>query len=127
MSHEVRDDSPADYEPVTVSVRVPVLLGLGLAALVACTLAGLWGLDRLWSGPTAAREGTTPIPEQAPRELWSSDAPLSARQRQQRTDYEAQQEKLLNSYGWIDQDAGVARIPIARAMELLQQRGEAEP
>lgn len=29
----------------------------------------------------------------------------------------------LNSYGWIDRGAGIAHIPIARAMELLVERG----
>jgi hypothetical protein len=29
----------------------------------------------------------------------------------------------LNSYGWIDKSAGVIRIPIDRAMDLLAQRG----
>ena len=29
----------------------------------------------------------------------------------------------MHSYGWVDQQAGVVRIPIDRAMELLAQRG----
>jgi hypothetical protein len=29
----------------------------------------------------------------------------------------------LQSYGWIDQTAGIARIPIDKAMELLATRG----
>jgi hypothetical protein len=29
----------------------------------------------------------------------------------------------LKSYGWVDQDGGVARIPVDRAMELMLQRG----
>jgi len=33
------------------------------------------------------------------------------------------QENQLNSYGWVDEKAGVARIPIERAMELLVKRG----
>jgi hypothetical protein len=33
------------------------------------------------------------------------------------------QENQLNSYGWVDEKTGVARIPIARAMELIVQRG----
>jgi hypothetical protein len=33
------------------------------------------------------------------------------------------QENQLNSYGWVDEKAGVAHIPIERAMELLVQRG----
>src|ERR1700694_3297110 len=37
--------------------------------------------------------------------------------------FRLQEEKTLNSYGWIDQKAGIVRIPIDRAMELLAQRG----
>jgi hypothetical protein len=37
--------------------------------------------------------------------------------------YKAQQEKILNSYGWVDQNAGIVRIPIKDAMSLLLQRG----
>jgi hypothetical protein len=33
------------------------------------------------------------------------------------------QEDQLNSYGWVDEKAGVARIPIERAMDLIVQRG----
>jgi hypothetical protein len=33
------------------------------------------------------------------------------------------QEEQLNSYGWVDKKAGVAHIPIERAMELIAQRG----
>jgi hypothetical protein len=33
------------------------------------------------------------------------------------------QEKKLNSYDWVDEKAGVARIPIDRAIEIIAQRG----
>lgn len=33
------------------------------------------------------------------------------------------QEKQLNSYGWVDEKAGVARIPIQNAMDLIEKRG----
>jgi hypothetical protein len=33
------------------------------------------------------------------------------------------EEGRLQSYGWVDQDSGQARIPVARAMELIAQRG----
>jgi len=35
----------------------------------------------------------------------------------------AQEEAELSSYGWIDRKAGVVRIPIERALELVSQRG----
>ncbi len=37
--------------------------------------------------------------------------------------YKAKEEALLNSYGWVDKDAGIARIPIERAIELTAQKG----
>lgn len=37
--------------------------------------------------------------------------------------YEAAQRELLSSYGWIDPTAGVVRLPIERAMELVAERG----
>jgi hypothetical protein len=37
--------------------------------------------------------------------------------------YLASQKAVLNSYGWVDQKAGVMRIPIDRAMDLLLQKG----
>jgi hypothetical protein len=37
--------------------------------------------------------------------------------------FRAKQEAELNSYGWINRTAGVVRIPIARAMDLLLERG----
>ena len=33
------------------------------------------------------------------------------------------EEKMLYSYGWVDEKAGTVHIPIERAMELLVQRG----
>jgi len=38
-------------------------------------------------------------------------------------DFRAREETELNSYGWIDRTARVVRIPIARAMNLLLERG----
>lgn len=37
--------------------------------------------------------------------------------------YKAQQDELLNSYGWVDKEAGVARIPVERAIELIAEQG----
>jgi hypothetical protein len=41
----------------------------------------------------------------------------------QLNDQRLQEENTLNTYGWVDQKAGVAHIPIERAMQLLAQRG----
>lgn len=41
----------------------------------------------------------------------------------QLNDQRLEEENILNTYDWVDRKAGVARIPIDRAMELLVQRG----
>jgi hypothetical protein len=37
--------------------------------------------------------------------------------------YLQSQQRLLNSYGWIDRQNGIVRLPVDRAMELLLERG----
>jgi len=48
---------------------------------------------------------------------------LESDERGQFKDFLLRQEDQLNSYGWVDKDAGVAHIPIDRAMDLIVQRG----
>ncbi len=48
---------------------------------------------------------------------------LETNERGQFRDFLINQENQLNSYGWVDEKAGVAHIPIERAMELIEQRG----
>jgi hypothetical protein len=35
----------------------------------------------------------------------------------------AAEDKILGTYGWVDQSHGVVRVPIDRAMDMLAQRG----
>jgi hypothetical protein len=52
-----------------------------------------------------------------------SEPRLEDNERTELAPFRYQEEQMLNSYGWIDQNAGVARIPITKAMELIAQRG----
>jgi hypothetical protein len=38
-------------------------------------------------------------------------------------DLRSKEERVLYTYGWVDEKAGTVRIPIERAMELIVQRG----
>jgi hypothetical protein len=48
---------------------------------------------------------------------------LETDERGQLRNFLMNQENQLNSYGWVDEKAGVAHIPIERAMDLIVQRG----
>jgi hypothetical protein len=41
----------------------------------------------------------------------------------ERRAYEAEKDSELNSFGWVDRQAGIAHIPIAEAMKLLAAHG----
>ena len=38
-------------------------------------------------------------------------------------DLHAEEDQILNTYGWTDKSAGIVRIPLERAMELQLERG----
>jgi hypothetical protein len=48
---------------------------------------------------------------------------LEKNERVEINDFRLKEEQTLNSYGWVDQKAGVVRIPIGRAMQLIAQQG----
>lgn len=48
---------------------------------------------------------------------------LERNERTEIREFRLNEEQTLNSYGWVDEKAGVVRIPIERAMELVAQRG----
>jgi hypothetical protein len=72
-------------------------------------LAPATALDLRNPGPAVANE--FPLPRLETNELGELN------------DQRLQEENVLNTYGWVDQKAGVAHIPIERAMQLLAQRG----
>jgi len=86
----------------------PYLPGLWLAA-------GFLGLASL--ALLLRPAGVTPdtILEKAAMERWDKLQKLKG-----------EQEKEATSYGWIDKDKGIARIPVAKAMELTARKLRAE-
>ena len=48
---------------------------------------------------------------------------LQVQPHQELQDYCAAQQQDVNTYGWVDQQSGVVRIPVERAMELILAEG----
>ena len=115
-------------------VPKPILLFL-LALVVGCVLValllrGLYGY--LNSAENRHQPVQSPLVEQTAADTRSVSASditkfpqprLEDDERREITDFRKQEEQILNSYGWVDQQAGVVRIPIDRAMQLVAQRG----
>ncbi|MCS6926547.1 MAG: hypothetical protein NZ578_11670 [Candidatus Binatia bacterium] len=109
------------HESYAVDIRPLVLFGLGLAVLVVVSallmawLFGYFGERQVrQEAPTSLfREERQPPP--APR--LQVDPPADLRR------LRAAEDAVLQSYGWVDRDAGIVRIPIDRAIALLAERG----
>jgi hypothetical protein len=65
--------------------------------------------------PRAARQAAPPAPN------------LQSTPLRDYAEFAESQERQLHSYGWVDKDQGVARIPVERAMDLILERGLPEP
>ncbi len=111
------------YETRDVQLRPVLLSALGLVAVCALSL---WSMKVMFeackntmshieqrSRPAAIISETIRFPE--PR--------LELNGREAFAAYRARKDAELNSYGWIDKQAGTVRIPIDRAMDLLAQKG----
>lgn len=103
----------ADYEPRDASARQLFLTGAGLALGLVLSLAISFALY-------FAIYRETPRPGAMGRE--TSFKFSSAAQSDIQADWRRQDEAVrehLHSYGWVDRDAGIVRIPIERAMQQM--------
>ena len=116
-------ENPAHHEESDVNIRAILAFGGALivvAAVVHLLIYVLFGYFDSREGvkvpaeyPLAASQGHHEPPE--PR--------LQTDPRQDLSDLRAKEDELLTSYGWVDRNAGVVRIPIDEAIKLTLERG----
>ncbi len=121
-----------EHQDVGVAGIVYALVGLALFCLIVHFLVtGLYhALDRYYASDSTTM---SPLVANVPSDTRhvSKDYPqavfpnpkLEEDEVSQFKSILAGQEETLNSYGWVDEKAGVARIPIDQAMKLIAQRG----
>jgi hypothetical protein len=136
MSHDFHIDGQnenEEFEREDLGAR-PILIFL-LALTIACVLVALVlkGMYRYLDAyenrhqpaqNLLAPQTTTDTRTVEPGDLARFPQPrLETSETMEINNFRMQEEQTLNSYGWVDQQAGVVRIPIDRAMELVAQRG----
>lgn len=89
-----------------------------LTALVVVPLYRLFGRTETRRQPPPATvvrpDALAPAPS-APKLVASEPAVLA--------EFRAQEDELLSSWGWVEKDRGVARMPIDEAMRIVAERG----
>ena len=110
------------HEEADVNIRTVLTFAVGLAIVVMIS-AGLMGIMfRVLSNQAAARD-----PQVSPLAPPSGQQPPAPRLLTGEPGYvskfRAEETRNLESYGWVDESGGVARVPIEEAKKLLIQRG----
>lgn len=109
--HEVSDINPK---------RV-AMVGLALATVIALVLLVTYGLFQyFYRGETPTRP--LPSPLSYTREA-TPEPRLSIEPGKDLKTLESEEDAVLKTYGWIDREKGIVRIPIDRAIEILAERG----
>jgi len=103
-------------------VNIRVIAGFAAALLVAAVIIhiGLYGLLAYYQRDGSAR---APAPVTAPAEEPFPGPRLQVSPQADLAQMRKAEENALRSYGWIDKERQIARIPVARAMELIAQKG----
>lgn len=108
------------YEHSDANVRSLSRFGVSLAILIALVMWGMVHTYNFFAKHESLGPPASPFEDQ--RQL----PPPPYLQPQPATDlkrYCQMEEQQLTTYGWVDQQNGVVRIPVDRAMEMVLQKG----
>jgi hypothetical protein len=120
------------YEREDLSSRGPFYFMAGLTLLGLVLYLIVFGMYRfLDSYERAHQPALSPLatPEADTRAVTHENTQtfpqprLEVNERAQFRPFLEDQDRKLATYGWVDKDKGIVRIPIDRAMELIVQRG----
>ncbi len=114
--------APTDHthEPRDINARIVGLTALGLLLALVISLAVVRWMFHLFAVEERRAEPLPPPLFQANR---LPPAPrLQANPSRDLQEMRAMEDQVLHGYRWIDTNAGIARIPIDRAMELLVRK-----
>lgn len=129
MSHNMHDvpdniaaENPGvDFEPRDLNIKAIVWFGAGLLTVIIIAMVLIWGMMSAMDGSTDTTSPSAlvapPVPRLQPNPIDKTTSPMELLHQEM-----ADQEKWLNSYGWVDKEAGVAHMPIDEAMKLTVEK-----
>ena len=123
MSGEHTDNPAVHHEESDVNIRAILGFAAGLLVFAIVIHIAMWGLFRFFDAQASHQEPPT-YPLAAMQEQRLPPEPrLQTNPKQDLADLRTAEERTLTTYGWVDRNAGVVRIPIEQAMKLAIERG----
>ena len=124
MNHEHHTHAArAGHEKRDVNISGVVVFIIVLVVVGALIQGAVWVLYRHFDQTVArARVAEFPLAEDSMRRL-PPEPRLQVDPREDMANLRRSEDDVLNSYAWVDRNAGVVRIPIDQAMKLIAERG----
>ena len=117
------------YETRDIKVRPLVQFTVGLTIVAAVTYLVVFGLLRMWTAGADRRDAqlqpatTVAAPAKPGEERLPPEPRIQANPAADLKTLRDQEEAILTTYGWVDRQAGVARVPIDVAMQRVLEQG----
>lgn len=110
------------HEHTDVNVRTVLIAALALAVVIGIVQVAMWALFNRFE-----QQATTSAPPLSPLALPADQQPpeprLQVNEYAGLKTFREAEAKTLEAYGWIDEKAGVAHVPISEAKKLVAERG----
>jgi hypothetical protein len=121
--HPAGENPAVTHEETDVNIRAILGFAVALIAVAIVVHVLVWVLFRFFEA-RAARQTTVEYPLAIQQENRLPPEPrLQTNPREDLRELRESEEQVLTTYGWVDRNAGVVRIPIEQAMKLAIERG----
>ena len=121
-SDNVANENPdVDFESQDLNIRALVWFGVSLLTIIIVAMVLIWGMMTVMNSSTATTGSSAlvapPAPRLQPNPIDKTTSPTEMLHQEM-----ANQEEWLHSYGWIDEEDGMAHMPIDEAMKMTVEK-----
>ena len=120
-AHDGRNEKGRGHEERDVAFQFVTGAGVGLAVMIVVALVSMsWLFDFYLAREIRLSPAANPL---AIAGAQPPEPRLQAKPIEQLQRLRSDESLTLGTYGWVDRERGLVRIPIERAMELVAERG----
>jgi len=110
-----------------LNLRGLVISVVGLVLLVVLAAVAMWWLSLRLRGEIEAKNPPPPLLPEARLSRRPPEPHLQASPGDELRTMQEEVNRTLTTYAWVDEEAGIARVPIERAMEMMSEKGLGGP
>lgn len=122
--HEHEVNPGVSHERRDVNVFQITAFGIGLLLSCIVVVFAMWAMfDFLFSREDAKNANNPGALMMGQQSKLPPEPRLQAEPKVELKDLEADEDAILSSYGWIDPNKGIVRIPIDQAIDIVAQKG----